>query len=107
MNQHPKAKAAGLYPEQLFRRKGTNSIGGREPILVGAYCAGRPETITQMDAALKIAADAHNTMNAYGHTPSEMVAINRELRSTLKEVADCSYTRHIAKAVLAKTEDFA
>ena len=104
LKQHPKAKAAGITPGEWKESAWLIKCEGK--VLFDVPPAYTSQEAFEQEANRKLAIDAGNAMNNHGHTPSEMVEIIRELRATLKEVADCSYTRHIAKSILTKTEDF-
>ena len=81
MNQHPKAKAAGITPGEWRIEMDDNymRLYTGSPVLTGDVARGYVG-----EGSAKVMADALNTMNAHGHTPSEMVEIIRELRRVLK-----------------------
>ena len=79
MNQHPKAKAKGITPGTCnVSKHSTHNKSYLFSDVIGTTAA----CISNNDAP--IMADALNTMNAHGHTPSEMVEIIRELRRVLR-----------------------
>ena len=74
MKQHPKAKAAGITSGEWEYGNGgiwsENNGEDNSPTEV-TYPLSKQDGVLMCKAG--------NTMNAYGHTPSEMVAIIREL----------------------------
>ena len=107
MNQHERAKEAGVTPGKAAAAKYTKAVGvDPEP----KY--GQPTGYAQSKADFNLFADALNTMNQHGHTPSEMVEIIRELRqvleTVLKDIDDLGWPRGCSdiRNAIAKTEDF-
>ena len=101
MNQHPKAKAARITPGTCtIAKHSTHNKSYLFSDVIGTTAA----YISNDDAP--VMADALNTMNTHGHTPSEMVAIIRDLRKHLDDVlCDCASYAEIYTA-LTKTQDF-
>ncbi len=114
MNQHPRAKEMGITPGNCtISKHSTHNKSYLFSDVIGTTAA----YISNDDAP--IMADALNTMNTHGHTPSEMVEIIRELREVLSDIClvGCpdekdgdfgSGTSPIqrGKTALTKTEDF-
>ena len=107
MNQHERAKEAGITPGNCtIAKHSTHNKSYLFSDVIGTTAA----YISNNDAP--IMADALNTMNQHGHTPSEMVEIIRELRhvleTVLKDIDDLGWPRGCSdiRNAIAKTEDF-
>ena len=104
MNQHPKAKALGLSPLKVSVGSWLTGSNGN---LYHLHDGEVPTWKAYVDAVhiepqikneADIMADALNTMNQYGHTPSEMVEIIRELRAFIEGTA-MFYIKHELSAI--------
>ena len=113
MNQHPKAKAAGITPGEwkVDYAQGIVDFEGCPIAYVHCPSSDIPSPYAS------IMADALNTMNTHGRTPAEMVEIIRELRICLTEayrlldanerhISGNNFTSLRMTDILTKTEDF-
>ena len=118
MNQHPKAKAAGITANLVHVDCNMDISEVNSPFRDVCEFSCSEFTRGESEAHANIMADALNTMNTHGHTPSEMVEIIRELRRVLRRYNNLSdddildATREYIDfeddviEVLNKTEDF-
>ena len=103
MNQHPKARGAWITTDIIKLIDATMMGITFHPDMKGSRPDYPAKDIRNMlvDLAYEM-----TQIKTHGHTPSEMVAIIRELRQHLEDVlCDCASHGDIDTA-LTKTEDF-